>query len=283
MYDSNQVSITNRRYNVAKSLARVVAIALQKGGTGKTTTALCLAGGLVLKNKKVLLMDLDPQGNASNSLVDMNYLRESSTLTSLDVLTRPEISLAECIMETASGIYLVPANSRLAMAEQQLAMIRFRETVLSKKFAAFLEETSNETDGEAAFDYCLLDCPPSLGMLTINALAAATDIILPVETGEFSLQGLSDFLETYREMQQVNSKLRLTGVLLTMVDNTRTSKDVAANVKEILPKEMFKSQISRRTILSQVPTRGPIQLYAPNSDSANEYNALAEEVIRATT
>ena len=272
----------------------IISIALQKGGTGKTTTALCLAGGLILKGKKVLLVDLDPQGNASKSLIDIEYLNQPDTLTTLEVLTDPKVAIQDCILETYSGIYLLPANNRLSTAETQLASMKFREVLLQKKVQTFLKdqaalssdslaESDEEDNQPVKFDYVLFDCPPSLGLLTLNALLASTGILIPIETGEYAMQGLSSFLETYQEAQQYNPKLTITGVVLTMVDNTLTSKKVAGDVKEILSEYVFKSSISRRTLLSQVPTRGPVQQYAPNSESAIEYNNLTQELIDATT
>lgn len=257
--------------------AQRIALAIQKGGTGKTTTALCLGGALTRKGKKVLLIDLDPQANATRSLIDISYLTEEGVLTIFDVMTQKEVSLAECIIPTTSNIYLVPSTIRLSMAERQLVMVNSRESVLAKKLNELEKQLSK--DPELGFDFILMDCPPSLGMLTINSLVAATGVIIPLQTGIYAEQGLSDFTETFVEVQEINPGLELLGVVLTQVDNTRMSKDVATNVKNILPGKLFNTFISRRAILSDVGIKGPIQEYAPKSESALEYDRLAEEVI----
>lgn len=258
------------------SIAKI-ALAIQKGGTGKTTTALCLGGALVRRGKRVLLIDLDPQANATKSLIDISYLTQEGVHTVYDVMVQKKIGLADCIIPTATNLFLAPATIKLSLAERHLIMENSRESILSRKLND-LEKYAN-TNSDFQFDFILLDCPPSLGMLTINALVAATGVVIPLQTSIFAEQGLSDFTETFMEMKEINTQLDLIGVVLTQVDNTKMSKDVAANVREILPGKLFKTSISRRAILADVGLKGPIQDYAPKSESAIEYDKLAEEIM----
>lgn len=254
-----------------------IALAIQKGGTGKTTTALCLGGALVRRGKRVLLIDLDPQANATKSLIDVSYLVQEGVTSVYDVMVQKKVTLAECIVPTAAGIFLAPATIRLSLAERHLVMENSRETILAKKLGEMEKQASINPD--LKFDFILLDCPPSLGMLTINALVAASGVVIPLQTSIYAEQGLSDFTETFMEMKEINTDLDLIGVVLTQVDNTKMSKDVAANVREILPGKLFKTSISRRAILADVGLKGPVQDYAPKSESALEYDKLAEEII----
>jgi chromosome partitioning protein len=254
-----------------------IAIAIQKGGTAKTTTALCLGGALVLAGYKVLIIDLDPQANATTSLIELDGVEEGNTI--YEVLTENGVSLEQTIIQTSCGIDLVPANISLALAEQRLITATNRERKLQRKLAQ-LVETGKKTP-EIQYDFILLDCPPSLGILTINALSAADGIIVPMQCEYYSERGFNDFLATMNEVkQEINAKLDLMGVLLTMYTQTKTSKDVATNMRQVLGDKVFKNQIARRVVLSEVGIKGPVQSYAPNSESAQEYNAFAQEVIQ---
>jgi chromosome partitioning protein len=254
-----------------------IAIAIQKGGTAKTTTALCLGGALVLAGYKVLIVDLDPQANATTSLMELDEVEEGNTI--YEVLTETDSGLEQTIIQTSCGIDLVPANISLALAEQRLITATNRERKLQRKLTK-LDEVSKQIP-EVQYDFVLLDCPPSLGLLTINALSASDAVIVPMQCEYYSERGFNDFLATMNEVkQEINGKLDLMGVLLTMYTQTKTSKDVATNMRQVLGDKVFKSQITRRVILAEVGIKGPVQSYAPTSESAQEYNAFAQEVIK---
>jgi chromosome partitioning protein len=254
-----------------------IALAIQKGGTAKTTTSLCLGGALTLLGYKTLLVDIDPQANLTGSLVDKSGLEEVPTL--YNVLTDDNVSLEDTILQTGPGIDLAPASVRLALAEMSLITAYNRE----RRLMTALEELEEKSlqNSELAYDFVLIDCPPSLGILTVNALAAANSVIIPLQTGQYALEGLNDFLTTISGIKKgkINTHLELMGILLTMCSNNRVSKDVISNVRELMGNKVFKTQISNRAILAETGTKGPVQAYAPSSESAQEYNALAQEVV----
>lgn len=255
-----------------------IAIAIQKGGTGKTTTSLCLGGALALLGHKVLLIDMDPQANASSSLVDMSQLESQTGV--FELLTENTLKAEDIITPTGCGIDLMPANISLALAEQHLMNVINRERKLVRKLDE-LEKVGTQNP-DLAYDFALIDCQPSLGLLTINALVAADSIIVPMQCEYYSERGFNDFLATMNEVKdEINPKLDLMGVLLTMYTQTKTSRDVATNMREMLGPvgKIFDTTIARRTVLSEVGIRGPVQAYAPTSESAQEYNNLAQEVL----
>jgi chromosome partitioning protein len=260
-----------------------IALAIQKGGTAKTTSTLCLGGALTVMGYKVLLIDTDPQANLTGSLIDKSGLDELTTI--YDVLTDESVQLADAIVETGCGIDLVPSTVRLALAEMSLVAVYNRERKLKNALEDMEEVLSNTTDPDTgqnmSYDFILIDCPPSLGILTINALAAVDHVIVPLQTGQYALEGLNDFLSTVNSLKKgkINPNLNLLGILLTMCANNRVSRDVIANVRELMGNKVFRTQISSRAILAETGMKGPIQIYAPNSESAQEYNNLAQEVI----
>ncbi len=256
-----------------------LALAIQKGGTAKTTSTLCLGGALTLLGYKVLLIDLDPQANLTGSLIDKTGLE--NRLTIHNVLTEDAVRLVDTIVETDCGIDLVPSSVRLALAEMALITAYNRERKLVNALEE-LEELAAEAGNKGlAYDFVIIDCPPSLGILTVNALAAVDYVIVPLQTGQYALEGLNDFLTTVSGIKRgkINSDLELMGILLTMVANNRVSRDVGANVRELMGDKVFRTQISNRAILAETGMKGPIQSYAPNSESAQEYNNLAQEVV----
>lgn len=252
-----------------------IAVAVQKGGTGKTTTALCLGGALAVRGRRVLLIDLDPQANATTSLGIEPADLETPTI--FEVLLESNVTLASSILQTGYGLDLVPSTIRLALAEKQLMGATSREKKLYRKIAE-LENAARHTP-ELEYDYALIDCPPSLGLLPLNGLGAADAVIIPVQAEHYAERGFGDFVDTMTEIKnEVNEKLSLMGVLVTLYSATKTNKDVASHLREALGEQVFKTRITRRTILTDVPIKGPVQAYAPSSESAAEYNALAEEV-----
>jgi chromosome partitioning protein len=200
---------------------------------------------------------------------------ELPTPTLVDVLTG-DIPLADAIVETVYTVPIVPASIKLAVGERQLNAATSPRKLFRK--LAELEEAA-KTNPELKFDYVILDCPPSLGSLTLNALAAADGVIAPVNSEFFAEQGLNDFLQTMEDVRvEVNHKLELTGILLTQYSGIKTHKDVANYLRKTFGSKIFQTVISKRAILTELPKRGPIQAYAPSSDSAAEYEALASEV-----
>lgn len=255
-----------------------IAIAIQKGGTGKTTTSLCLGGALALLGYKVLLIDMDPQANSSSSLVDTGQLETQTGV--YELLTDNALKTESIIIPTSCGIDLLPANISLALAEQHLMNVINRERKLSRKLEELEKAAAKNPD--LAYDFALIDCQPSLGLLTINALVAADSIIVPMQCEYYSERGFNDFLATMNEVKdEINPRLELMGVLLTMYNQTKTSRDVANNMREMLGPlgKIFDTTIARRTVLSEVGIKGPVQSYAPSSESAQEYNSLAQEVV----
>lgn len=254
-----------------------IAIAIQKGGTAKTTTTLCLAGALTLLGYKVLVLDLDPQANSTRSLViDRSTI---TTPTMNELLTDTSTNILDTIIQTGYGIDLIPANISLALAERNL-MAAISAKKLHRKFVELEQLNQEQPEAGLNYDFVLMDCPPSLGVLTLNALAAADGIVSPLNCEYYAEDGLGDFLNTMREVQlEVNERVKILGVVLTMYNATKTHKDVATNLRQFLGDKVFETIITKRAVLTEVPIKGPVQAYAPGSESANEYHALALEVI----
>ena len=250
-------------------MARIIAVCNQKGGVAKTTTSVNLAAGLAYYKKKVLLLDLDPQGNASSGLgVNKNALEHST----YDVLVN-FVPIDKITIEINKKLSLVPAKVELAGAEMELVSAISRESRLKNA----LEEVRDQ------YDYIIIDTPPSLGLLTLNALTAADSFLVPIQCEYFALEGLSQLLSTIKIVQKnLNPKLEMEGILMTMFDNrTNLANQVVADVKENFKDKVFKTIIPRNVRLSEAPSFGmSIIDYDIKSKGAETYLALAKEVIK---
>lgn len=250
-------------------MAKIISVVNQKGGVGKTTTTVNLSACLEQQGKKVLLIDMDPQGNATSGLgIDTEELEN----TIYQVLIG-EISMADSILQTEFGeLYVSPSDIQLAGAEVELVSMEKREYILKNA----LDSIKNQ------YDYILIDCPPSLNLMTINALTASDSVLIPVQCEYYALEGLSRLMQTVKSIKkQLNSGLEIEGILLTMYDSrTNLSMMVADEVKNFFPKKVYGTVIPRNVRLSEAPSYGqPIIAYDPYSRGAESYAALAKEVI----
>lgn len=243
---------------------------MQKGGTGKTTSTICLAAGFVLQNQKVLVVDLDPQANLTVA-AGIDPLEHS---TIYDCLKDPKVKASGLIIPSPYGFDIIPANLSLSSAEVQLVGAVNRDRKLANKIKEI------ERDG-VHYDYVIIDCSPSLGILTIMALTAADSVIIPLQCQQFAAFGLNDFLETMNLVRsELNPDLKLRGILLTMYDaRTRMSRTIAQEIRDAMGDQVFQTVIKYSTTLAEVPTRGPVQAYDPRHEVAVAYNELAREVI----
>ncbi|MEA1939977.1 MAG: AAA family ATPase [Candidatus Caldatribacteriota bacterium] len=250
-------------------MAKVMAITNQKGGVGKTTTAVNLSTSMALHKKRVLLIDIDPQGNSSSGIgLDKSKIKRSV----YDVLINQTPIKKVILQSKIKKLDILPSNIQLAGAEIELVNYVSRENKLKRAIKAIKEE----------YEYIIIDCPPSLGLLTLNSLTAADSVIIPIQCEYYALEGISQLLNTINLVREnLNSSLEIEGILLTMFDNrTNLSRDVIIEVKKFFTGNIFKSVIPRNVRVSEAPSYGmPVVLYNKKSKGAVAYKKLAKEVI----
>lgn len=254
----------------------IISFANQKGGVGKTTTTLNVGAYLAKKKKKVLLVDLDPQGNLTSgvgcSRSRSDVMGQKDLPTIYDILVKDKKYSEVFLTTKINNLHILPSNLELAGAEIELVSMMSRETRLKNALKPIKDQ----------YDYILIDCPPSLGLLTINALSASDKIIVPVQCEYFALEGLSQLLEMVKMVRNsLNSSLEVMGVVLTMFDSrTKLSSVVAEEVRKFFKDKVFKTIIPRNIKLSESPSHGkPISEYMPNSAGGKAYEDLAKEIL----
>lgn len=252
-------------------MGKIISIANQKGGVGKTTTAVNISAILAKKGKKVMLIDADPQGNASSGL----GLEKNLDISLYDVLIN-DVSVNETLQDTAiKNLKVCPSNMDLAGAEVELVSEMSREHRLKEK----LDEVKED------YDFIIIDCPPSLGLITLNAFTASDSVLIPVQCEYFALEGLGQLLNTINLVKKhLNKCFDIEGAVLTMYDmRTNLSNQVVKEVKRYFEDKVYKTVIPRNIKLSEAPSFGmPITLYDPKSKGARSYEKLAKEILKNT-
>ena len=251
-------------------MGRIIAIANQKGGVGKTTTSINLSACIGARGKKVLVIDMDPQGNTTSGYgIQKNELENT-----IYELIMGDCSVEDCILkEVVPNVSILPANVNLAAAEIELIGVKDKDFILK-----------NEIDWvKDSYDFVIIDCPPSLNLLTINAMTTADAVLVPIQCEYYALEGLSQLIHTINLVKErLNPSLNMDGVVFTMYDSrTNLSNQVVENVKSNLNQKVYNTLIPRNIRLAEAPSYGqPISMYDPRSAGAESYMALAEEVIR---
>ena len=250
-------------------MGKIISVANQKGGVGKTTTTVNLSTILAKKGKKVLLIDTDPQGNATSGL----GIDKESDLSTYDLLIT-DVAAEDIIQETAiKNLYITPSNMNLAGAEVQLVSMMSREQRMKEKLDAIKNQ----------FDYILIDCPPSLGLITLNAFTASDSVLIPVQCEYYALEGLGQLLNTVELVRKhLNKNLYVEGALLTMYDiRTNLANQVVREVKKFFQNKVYKTVIPRNVRVSEAPSYGmPITIYDPKSKGARSYEKFTKEFLK---
>lgn len=253
-------------------MGKIISFSNQKGGVGKTTTCVNMAAYLATAKRRVLLVDLDPQGNATTGL---GFSKSTLKKSVYNVMIDEEEVKDNTLATELEHLFILPSNIDLSGAEVELVYKKSREKVLK----AALEKVRGE------YDYILIDCPPSLGLITMNALAAADSVIIPIQSEYYALEGLSQLMNTIALVRQhLNKGLRVEGVVLTMYDGrSLISKQIAAEIKKYFTKKLYEIVIPRNVRLSEAPSHGkPILLHDPKCMGARAYSALTEEFLKKT-
>ena len=254
-------------------MARIVAVANQKGGVGKTTTTINLAASLALADQRVLLVDVDPQGNLTSGVGRKDQAAAAGTIYNALTTIEPTTDARPFVIPAGvDGMGLIPADRNLTGAEIELVTLSGREERLRVLLTSIRDD----------FDYIFIDCPPSLGLLTLNALVAADAVLIPLHCEYFALEGLADLVGTMRRVRAaLNPALDIEGVLLTMFDErTNLGQQVATDVRQFFKEKVFRTVIPRNVRLGEAPSHGvPVILYDVKSRGAEAYLALAREVL----
>lgn len=251
-------------------MGKIISIVNQKGGVGKTTTAVNLASAVGIAGKKVLLIDADPQGNTTSGF---GINKKGAEITSYDLLIGNGTANSAAVKTEYKNVDVVPSSIDLAAAEVDLIQIEHREAQLKMALA-------NSRD---IYDYIFIDCPPSLGMITINALNASDTVLVPIQCEYFALEGLSQLMSTVRQVKRLyNPTLEIEGIVLTMFDGRlNLTNQVVSEIKKYFADKLYKSAIPRAVRLSEAPSYGmPIQYYDKRSKGAAAYNDLAKEFLK---
>ena len=249
-------------------MGKIIAFANQKGGVGKTTSAVNIAASLGVLGYKVLMIDLDPQGNATSGV---GIIKKSLKMTAFDLLTT-DASVQDVMIKTRfDNLSIIPTNTTLARAEYELADVENGEFVIKNKLAAVMDN----------FDYIIIDCPPSLGMLTVNAMTSANGVVIPMQCEFFALEGLSQLMFTISRIKShYNKELNVTGILITMYNNRLIlSTQVLNELKKHYADKLFETTVSRNVKLSEAPSFGlPVYYHEKRSKGATEYLNIAKEL-----